>query len=85
MRFLDVAKFTTLTPLSLLILCKLSFPIVGLKMSSPSENVTKFLVSCYNNRTHDKHISYSQGEASDAKLFEMLKNLESSRNKVSKI
>jgi hypothetical protein len=25
---LDVAKFTTLTPLSLLILCKLSFPIV---------------------------------------------------------
>jgi hypothetical protein len=33
-RFLDVAKFTTLTPLSLLILCKLSFPIVGLKMSS---------------------------------------------------
>jgi hypothetical protein len=31
---LDVAKFTTLTPLSLLISCKLSFPIVGLKMSS---------------------------------------------------
>jgi hypothetical protein len=28
-RFLDVAKFTTLTPLSLLISCKLSFPIVG--------------------------------------------------------
>jgi hypothetical protein len=29
-----VAKFTTLTPLSLLISCKLSFPIVGLQMSS---------------------------------------------------
>jgi hypothetical protein len=35
-RFLDVAKFTTLTPLSLLIFCELSFPIVGLKMSSLS-------------------------------------------------
>jgi hypothetical protein len=34
MRFLDVAKFTTLTPLSLQISCKLSLPIVGLKMSS---------------------------------------------------
>jgi hypothetical protein len=33
-RFLDVAKFTTLTPLSLLISSKLSFPIVALKMSS---------------------------------------------------
>jgi hypothetical protein len=32
--FLDVAKFTNLTPLSLLISCRLSFPIVGLKMSS---------------------------------------------------
>jgi hypothetical protein len=29
-----VAKFTNLTPLSLLILGKLSFPIVGLKISS---------------------------------------------------
>jgi hypothetical protein len=29
--FLDVTKFTILTPLSLLILCKLSFQIVGLK------------------------------------------------------
>jgi hypothetical protein len=28
------ARFTTLTPLSLLISCKLSFPAVGLKMSS---------------------------------------------------
>jgi hypothetical protein len=34
LRFSDVAKFTNLTPLSLLISCKLSFQIVGLKMSS---------------------------------------------------
>jgi hypothetical protein len=34
LRFLDVAKFTNLTPLSLLISCKLLFIIVGLKMSS---------------------------------------------------
>jgi hypothetical protein len=34
MRFLDVAKFTTLIPLSLPTSCKLSFSIVGLKMSS---------------------------------------------------
>jgi hypothetical protein len=34
MRFLDVAKFTTPPPLSLLISRKLSFPIVGLKISS---------------------------------------------------
>jgi hypothetical protein len=33
-RFFDVAKFNTLTPVSLLILCKLSFPIIGLKTSS---------------------------------------------------
>jgi hypothetical protein len=33
MRFLDLAKFTALIPFSLLILCKLSFPIVGLKLS----------------------------------------------------
>jgi hypothetical protein len=33
LRFLDVTKFTTLIPLSLVIPCKLSFPIVGLKMS----------------------------------------------------
>jgi hypothetical protein len=33
-RFFDVAKLTTLTPLSLLISCKISFPIVGLKTSS---------------------------------------------------
>jgi hypothetical protein len=31
---LDVAKFTNLTPLSLQISCKLSFPIVCLKISS---------------------------------------------------
>jgi hypothetical protein len=33
-RFLDVAQFTALTPLSLLISCKLSCPIVGLKIFS---------------------------------------------------
>jgi hypothetical protein len=33
-KFLDVAKFTTLTPLSLLILCELPFPVVALKISS---------------------------------------------------
>jgi hypothetical protein len=38
-RFLDVAKFTTLTPLPLLILCKLYFPTVGLKVSSLGMNV----------------------------------------------
>jgi hypothetical protein len=32
-RFLEVAKFTTLTPLSLLASCRLSLPIIGLKMS----------------------------------------------------
>jgi hypothetical protein len=34
MRFLDVAKFTILTPLLLRISCTLSIPIFGLKMSS---------------------------------------------------
>jgi hypothetical protein len=34
LRFLDVAKFTTLTPLELLISCKFSFQIGGLKMFS---------------------------------------------------
>jgi hypothetical protein len=33
-RFLDMVKFTTLTSLSLLISCKLSFSDVGLKVSS---------------------------------------------------
>jgi hypothetical protein len=33
-RFLDVSKFTDLTPLSLLISCKLSFLFLGLRMSS---------------------------------------------------
>jgi hypothetical protein len=33
-RFLDMAEITTVTPLSLLISCKSSFPIVDLKMSS---------------------------------------------------
>jgi hypothetical protein len=31
---LDVAMLTILTPLSLLIVCRLSFPIAGLKRSS---------------------------------------------------
>jgi hypothetical protein len=35
-KFSDVAKLTTLTPLSLLISCKPSFTIVGLKLSSLS-------------------------------------------------
>jgi hypothetical protein len=35
-RFFNVAKFTTLTPSSLLISCKLSFPCVGLKNFFPS-------------------------------------------------
>jgi hypothetical protein len=33
-KLLDVAKFTTLTPLTLLISCELSFQIIGLKISS---------------------------------------------------
>jgi hypothetical protein len=33
-RFLDVAKFSTLTPLSLRISCELSFLIVELKLCS---------------------------------------------------
>jgi hypothetical protein len=33
-KFLGVAKFTALTPLSLLISCKLSFPIIGFNLSS---------------------------------------------------
>jgi hypothetical protein len=33
-KFLDVAEFTTLTPLSLLISSELSFPIVDFKISS---------------------------------------------------
>jgi hypothetical protein len=37
-----VAKFTTLTPLSLLSSCKLSFPIVGLKVSSLPNFAVKF-------------------------------------------
>jgi hypothetical protein len=33
-KFLDMTKFTTLIQLSLLISCKRSFPVAGLKMSS---------------------------------------------------
>jgi hypothetical protein len=53
-RFLDVAKFITLTPLSLLISCKLSFPVVGLKMSSlptlalkPPNNISYGILGIY--------------------------------------
>jgi hypothetical protein len=43
LRLLDVAKFTNLTPLSLLISYKLSFPTFGLKMSSlPTLALTSF-------------------------------------------
>jgi hypothetical protein len=41
-KFLDVAKFTTLTPLSLLILCELSFPIVGL-----TRNLDPFMLGSF--------------------------------------
>jgi hypothetical protein len=41
MKFLDVAKVSILLSLSLLILCKLSFPIVGLKMSSLPTSAVK--------------------------------------------
>jgi hypothetical protein len=33
-KFLDVAKFTAVSPLSLLISCELSFPVVDLQVSS---------------------------------------------------
>jgi hypothetical protein len=44
-RFFDVVKFTILTPLSLLISCNLSFPIVSLKIFS----VFTFALKSYNN------------------------------------
>jgi hypothetical protein len=48
-KFLDVGNFTTLTPLSLLISCGLSFPVVGSEIPSlPTfalNNPTKF--SCH--------------------------------------
>jgi hypothetical protein len=50
LRFLDVAKFDKLTPLSLLISCKLSFPTVGLKMSSLPTLALKYpirIFMCY--------------------------------------
>jgi hypothetical protein len=40
-KFLDVAKFTTLTPLSLLISCELSFPIVKTHMLGGLESILK--------------------------------------------
>jgi hypothetical protein len=42
--FLDMAKFTTLTPLLLLISCKLSLPIAGLKISSLPTLALKSLI-----------------------------------------
>jgi hypothetical protein len=36
MRYLDVAEFTAVTPLSLLVSLKLTFPIVGFKMFFPA-------------------------------------------------
>jgi hypothetical protein len=49
MGFLDMAQFTTLSPLSLLISCELSFSIVILKLSSlPTSNLrTKFSCDIY--------------------------------------
>jgi hypothetical protein len=35
-KFSDVVKITTLTPLSLLISCKLTYPFVGLKIIFPA-------------------------------------------------
>jgi hypothetical protein len=40
-RFLDVKEFATLTPLSLLISYKFSFPVVGLKIPSISTLLLK--------------------------------------------
>jgi len=41
-RFFYVAKFTILTPMSLLSLCGLSFPTVSLKIISPPTFAIKF-------------------------------------------
>jgi hypothetical protein len=47
LRFFDVEKFTTPTSLSLQISCKLSFPIVGLKMSSLPTSALKSLKNIF--------------------------------------
>jgi hypothetical protein len=61
---LDVSKYTALTPLLLLILCKLSFPIVGLKclvgLLWHLSNLTKWSVVF---REFIEHIFQFLGEA----------------------
>jgi hypothetical protein len=52
-RFLDVAKLTSLTPLSLLVVCRLSFPIVGLKMSSLPTLALKSTNTVKKTKTHE--------------------------------
>jgi hypothetical protein len=63
--FLDVAKFTTVTALSLLISCKLSFPIVSLKMSSlPTlalKSLSKIHVSYFGKLSNIHSISHRNG------------------------
>jgi hypothetical protein len=49
-RFLDVAKFNTLTPLSLPISWKPSFRTVGLKMSSLPKNGKYTFLKCGTDR-----------------------------------
>jgi hypothetical protein len=59
-RFLDVAKFTSLTPLSLWTPCKLSFWIVGLKISSlPTSAVMcpDKIFMCYLEKLSNTHYS----------------------------
>jgi hypothetical protein len=59
-RFLDVAKFATLSRLSLLISCKLSFPIV-LKMSSlltlPLKSPNKMFLCYLGNLSNTRYSS----------------------------
>jgi hypothetical protein len=56
-KFLDVAKFATLTPLPLLISYESSFPIVGLKISSLPTFALKstdkmFMLCLWNDQIH---------------------------------
>jgi hypothetical protein len=62
---LDVAKFTNLTQLSLLISCKLSFLIVGLKMSSLSTLALKFI----NKLSYLGNLSYTRSNSSQKLPF----------------
>jgi hypothetical protein len=55
-RFLDVAKVTTQTPLSLLISWKLSFPVVGFKIYILSMLALKFHIHA---KLQDRLISYN--------------------------